>query len=98
MPDGLGDGWERVKLKNGYGLQGTSAAGAGLLTALPSGELPEEYTIVADMALMQSLNDSGYSAGVTIPAQGCEEFLSFPVGQRNGNPRAALSVGKRNLQ
>ena len=42
MPDGLGDGWERVKLKNGYGLQGTSAAGAGLLTALPSGELPEE--------------------------------------------------------
>ena len=84
MPDGLGDGWERVKLKNGYGLQGTSAAGAGLLTALPSGELPEEYTIVADMALMQSLNDSGYSAGVTFQHKDAKNFYHFRLDNGTG--------------
>ncbi len=84
MPEGLGDGWERVKLNNGYALQGTSASGAGLLTALPSGELPEEYTIVADMALMQSLNGSGYSAGVTFQHKDAKNFYHFRLDNGTG--------------
>ena len=77
MPDGLGDGWERVKLKNGYVLQGTKE-GSGLLTELPmEGKLPEEYTIVADMALIRGLNGSGYSAGVTFQHTDGTHFYHF---------------------
>lgn len=40
--------------------------GGGLLAALPmTSDLPTEYTIVADAALVKGLNGSGYSAGVT---------------------------------
>lgn len=40
--------------------------GGGLLAALPmTSDLPTEYTIVADVALVKGLNGSGYSAGVT---------------------------------
>ena len=40
--------------------------GGGLLAALPmTSDLPTEYTIAADVALVKGLNGSGYSAGVT---------------------------------
>ena len=40
--------------------------GGGLLAALPmTSDLPTEYTIVADMALMKKVGNEGYSAGVT---------------------------------
>ena len=90
MLDGLGDGWERVKLKSGYALQGTSASGAGLLTALPSGELPEEYTIVADMALMQARSSSGYSAGVTFQHKDAKNFYHFRLDHSDKGDNAQL--------
>ena len=78
MPDGLGDSWERVELKDGtHALQGTKDGG-GLLAALPmTNELPAEYTIVADVALVKGLNGSGYSAGVTFQHTDGTHFYHF---------------------
>ena len=89
MPDGLGDSWERVELKDGtHALQGTKDGG-GLLAALPmTNELPAEYTIVADVALVKGLNGSGYSAGVTFQqSEDGKNFYHFRL-NRDGTDRA----------
>lgn len=40
-------------------------------------DLPTEYTIVADVALVKGLNDSGYSAGVTFQQTDGTQFYHF---------------------
>lgn len=85
----LGDGWECVELKDGgYALQGTKDSG-GLLAALPmTSELPAEYTIVADVALVKGLNGSGYSAGVTFQqSEDGKNFYHFRL-NRDGADKA----------
>ena len=52
--------------------------GGGLLAALPmTSDLPTEYTIVADAALVKGLNGSGYSAGVTFHQTDGTQFYHF---------------------
>ena len=52
--------------------------GGGLLAALPmTSDLPTEYTIVADVALVKGLNGSGYSAGVTSQQTDGTQFYHF---------------------
>ena len=52
--------------------------GGGLLAALPmTSDLPTEYTIVADVALVKGLNGSGYSAGVTFQQTDGTQFYHF---------------------
>ena len=52
--------------------------GGGLLAALPmTSDLPTEYTIVADVALVKGLNGSGYSAGVTFQQTDGTHFYHF---------------------
>ena len=59
-------GWELVKVKDGYALKGTSGAGAGLLGTFASvGQLDTPYTIVMDVMMLGSLNEAGFSAGLT---------------------------------
>ena len=79
LPTGLdASSWERVELKGGgYALRGTKDGG-GLLAALPmTSDLPTEYTIVADVALVKGLNGSGYSAGVTFQQTDGTHFYHF---------------------
>ena len=40
-------------------------------------DLPTEYTIVADVALVKGLNGSGYSAGVTFQQTDGTQFYHF---------------------
>lgn len=58
--------------------RGTERASGGLLAALPmTSDLPTEYTIVADVALVKGLNGSGYSAGVTFQQTDGMQFYHF---------------------
>lgn len=80
LPEGLDTAsWERVELKGGgYALRGTSAARGALLTTLPTeNNLPTEYTIVADMALMKKVGNEGYSAGVMFQHTDSTHFYHF---------------------
>ena len=64
---------------NGSGdRRGTERASGGLLAALPmTSDLPTEYTIVADVALVKGLNGNGYSAGVTFQQTDGTQFYHF---------------------
>ena len=93
LPTGLdASSWERVELKGGgYALRGTKDGG-GLLAALPmTSDLPTEYTIVADVALVKGLNGSGYS-GRDVPADGWDAFLPFPAGSWRKSKFTAFAV------
>ena len=80
LPTGLdAASWERVELQSGgYALQGTSPAKAGLLAELPLEALPDQYTIVADVALVRAVaSGEGYSAGVTFQQTDAQHYYHF---------------------
>ena len=80
LPEELKDvsGWQLVKLMDGtYALQGTSAANTGLLAQFTGITLPEKYTVVVDMALMENQGTSGYSAGLTFQHTGSSAFYHY---------------------
>ena len=71
-------GWGLVELADGKALQGTSPAGAGLLAQLTP-TLPETYTIVVDMAIMEAVGSNGYSAGLTFCHTDSSNFYHYRV-------------------
>ena len=80
LPEELKDvsGWQLVELMDGtYALQGTSAANAGLLAQFTGITLPEKYTVVVDMALLENQGTSGYSAGLTFQHTNSSNFHHY---------------------
>lgn len=80
LPTELTDvsGWKLVKLVDDtYALQGTGAANTGLLAQFTGVTLPEKYTIVVDMAILENQGSSGYSAGMTFQHTASNKFYHF---------------------
>lgn len=80
LPEELQDvsGWQLVKLLDGtYALQGTSTANAGLLAQFTGVTLPEQYTVVVDMTMLENQGSSGYSAGVTFQHTSSSAFYHY---------------------
>ena len=60
----MGDGWTLIEMKEGKALSGTSSPEGSLLKILPVENLPKEYTIVADVAVLKKLGQWWPSASV----------------------------------
>ena len=77
--EGMGDGWSLIEMKEGKALSGTSSPEGSLLKVLPVENLPKEYTIVADVAVLKKLGQWWPSASVVFQYADDSSFHHFSM-------------------
>ena len=77
--EGMGDGWSLIEMKEGKALSGTSSPEGSLLKVLPVENLPKEYTIVADVAVLKKLGQWWPSASVVFQYADESSFHHFSM-------------------